>query len=241
MNKDFQDYIDGIVDSIGVVGKKRKRIKEDLYASLIEKQQITGENDPYILLGDPEEIAEEFRENLEVRQNTRNCWWYGRRYKYGYEYVSKAKIFGIPLVHVNTKPLGIAKGIFSFGSVAIGLVSLGGVSIGVLSFGGISLAILMAIGGAAFSGMLSIGGFSVAYVASLGGAAIAKHIALGGYARADIAIGGVAKGIVAIFNQHGTGEYMFKMPVNSNEVITAIKQVYPNIGKLLLEFIRNFL
>lgn len=235
MNKDFQRYIDEILDSIGVVGKKKRRIGEDLYAALMEKQEMTGESDPYILLGAPKEVAKEFRENLGVRYNKRYRW--GR----GYEYVSKRKVFGIPLVHVNTKGFGVAKGIFSYGTIAVGLVSFGGISIGALSFGAISLAAFIALGGLAFSGMFSIGGASIAYIASLGGAAIAKNIAIGGYASADIAIGGMAKGIVAVFNQSGNGKYMFSMPVNPEEVITSIKQVYPKIGKTLLELIRNFL
>lgn len=233
MDRDFQDYIDIIVDSIGVNGKKRKQIRDDLYASLMEKQDATGENDPYVLLGDPEEIAEEFRENLEINNAPRGtcnhrC---GYGYGYEYEYISKRKLLGIPLVHVNTKPFGIAKGIFSFGSI----------SIGVFSFGALSLALLIAFGGAALSGMLSFGGLAISYMASLGGAAIAKYIAFGGYASGDIAIGGITKGIVAVFNQHGTGQYMFKNPVNPDEVITAIKQVYPNIEGFLLDLIRNFI
>ncbi|SHI96844.1 hypothetical protein SAMN05444401_1935 [Clostridium amylolyticum] len=241
MNKDFQIYIEEILDSIGVNGKKRKLIREDLYVSLMEKQEITGESDPYILLGDPEEIAEEFRENLEISHNPR--YFLGNRHGYrrGHEYVSKVKVFGIPLVHVNTKPLGIAKGIFACGSIAVGLFSFGIISIGAIGFGAISLAIAMAIGGVAFSGLLSLGGVAVSYAISLGGAAIAKYIAIGGYARADIAIGEVAKGIVAVFNQNGTGQYIFKNPVDPDEVISAIKQVHPSIGKSLLEFIRFFL
>lgn len=241
MGREFQDYIDRVLYSIGVGGRKEKQIREDLYVSLMEKQQITGESDPYILLGNTEDVAEEFRENLEISHNPR--YFLGNRHGYrrGYEYVSKVKVFGIPLVHVNTKPLGIAKGIFACGSIAVGLVSFGVISIGAIGFGAVSLAIAMAIGGVAFSGLLSLGGVAASYAISLGGAAIAKYIAIGGYARADIAIGGVVKGIVAVFNQHGTGQYMFNAPVNPDEVISAIKQVHPSIGKSLLEFIRFFL
>lgn len=241
MDKEFYDYIDEVVERIGVIGKRRKRIREDLYASLMEKQQVTGNNNPYVLLGNPEEVAEEFKENLEIRHNSRYCLGYRYGNKNGYEYVSKVKIFGIPLVHINTKPLGIAKGIFSFGNVAIGVVSFGVISIGALSFGALSLALVMALGGIAFSGMLSIGGVSISYISSIGGASIAKYFAIGGYARADIAIGGVAKGIVAVFNQHGTGQYIFSIPVNPDDVVAAIKQVYPKIGKTFLNIIRNIL
>ncbi len=112
--------------------------------------------------------------------------------------MSKTKVFGIPLVHVNNKPMGVAKGIFSLGSIAIGIFSFGGISIGVFSFGSVSLAIL-------------------------------------------IAFGGVAKGIIAVFNQDGTGQYMFKSPVNPDEVLAAIKQVYPRIERKVLNFIKIFL
>lgn len=237
MSREFYDYIDRIVNSIGVSGKKERQIREDLYASLLEKQQITGESNPYILLGDPEELAADFRENLDIKNNTR----YSFRYGYGYEYVSRVKIFGLPLVHVNTKPLGVSKGVFSFGSIAIGVFSLGGISIGAVSLGGLSLGLLAALGGAALSGLLSLGGVAISYGLSIGGLSIAKYIAFGGYARADIAIGGVAKGIVSVFNESGTGQYRFKAPVNVDEVVNVIKQVHPNMGRGLLNLIRNLL
>lgn len=239
MGREFQDYIDRVLYSIGVGGRKEKQIREDLYASLMEKQQITGESDPYILLGNPEDVAEEFRENLEIKPSARYCYRYNCGYRY--EYVSKIKVFGLPLVHINTKPFGIAKGIFSIGNIAIGIVSLGGVSIGVLSLGGLALGILVALGGGALSGLLSIGGITISYAASMGGIAIAKYIAVGGIARADIAIGGVAKGIVAVFNQQGTGRYMFKTPVSGDEVTAAIKMAFPKIGRGLLNILRIFL
>jgi hypothetical protein len=68
-----------------------------------------------------------------------------------------------------------------------------------------------------------------------------NFFACGGYARADIVVGGVANGIVAVFNQYGTGKYMFSTPTNVDEVTNAIRKVYPNIGTWLLSFIRNFL
>lgn len=237
MNEEFQDYINRIVEKIGVNGKKEKQIREDLYESLMEKQEITGESSPNSLLGKPEEIAKEFRENLNIKPHTRN---YGI-YIYGFEYTSKVKIFGIPLVHVNGNPLGVAKGIFSFGSIAIGVFSFGGVAIGAISLGGFALGIIAALGGGAISGGISIGGLAISYGISIGGLAIANFLAYGGYARANIAIGGVTNGIVSIFNQHGTGKYIFKTPVDVDKVTIAIRKVYPNIGNSLLNFINDFL
>lgn len=240
MNREFQEYISKIVGLIGVNGKKRKQISEDLYAALEEKQEETGESNPYVLMGKAEEVAEEFRENLEINNTTgENKFFY--KYRYGFEYVSKIKVFGVPLVHINAKPLGIAKGIFSYGTVAIGVFSFGAVGIGIFSFGAIGLGLILAAGGAAVSGLASFGGVAAAYGLSCGGAAVAKVIAVGGYAKADIAIGGYADGIVAVFNQHGIGQYMFKMPADKNQVIMAVKRVYPNIAKIFLDALRFFI
>lgn len=235
MNKEFESYINKVAEKICIYGKKEKQIREDLYNSLIERQQATGENDPNILLGNPDEVAEEFRENLSISNIS------SKRNKYGYEYVSKTKIFGIPLVHINTKPFGTAKGIIAFGGVSIGVFSFGAISIGIVCFGAISIGILAAFGGAALSGLLSAGGAAISYAVSFGGAAIAKHVAVGGYAKANIAIGGVAKGIVAVFNQYGRGKYMFKLPANTDQILNSIKKVYPNTSQWILNLIKNFL
>lgn len=237
MNKSFENYIDKVIYNIGVTGKKAKQIKEDLYISLLEKQKATGENDPYILLGDPEEIAGEFRENLGLKDHTISI---GFNKKH-LNYISKTKIFGLPLVHVSTNPFKVAKGVFSFGVVSTGIFSFGVVSFGILSFGVLSIGLIIALGAISISALLANGGIALAYGMSLGGVAIAKHIALGGYARADIAIGGVTHGIISIFNQNGTGTYLFKAPTNPDDVISCIKQVYPNINEITLKFIKLFI
>lgn len=237
MSSEFNDYIDKVIGSIGVTGKREKQIREDLISALIEKQESIGESDPYSLLGNPEDVAEEFRENLELK--SRGVHYNGVRYPF--EYISKTKVFGIPLVHVNTNPFGVAKGVFAAGITSIGVFSFGAISIGVLSFGAIALGILVAMGGVALSGILSMGGAAISYTASLGGLAIAKYISIGGYASADISIGGVCNGIVAVFNQHGTGQYMFKAPANPDEVVVAIKKVKPHMWKWVIELIKNLL
>lgn len=50
----------------------------------------------------------------------------------GYEYISKIKISGLPLVHINIglgREIRIAKGIIAVGNVAKGIVALGGVAL----------------------------------------------------------------------------------------------------------------
>lgn len=237
MNKSFEDYINKVITNIGITGKKSRQIKEDLYVSLLEKQKETGENDPYMLLGDHQEIADDFRENLGIKDDMITI----RLNKRSLEYVSKTKILGIPLVHASANPCKVAKGIFSFGLVSTGIFSFGALSFGVFSFGGLALGLLTAIGGISLSSLLSIGGIAVAYKIAIGGLAIAKQIAVGGYSRGDIAIGGVAHGIVSVFKQNGTGKYLFNYPANPDEVINSIKQVYPKMGDTLLKIIKSFL
>ena len=124
-----------------------------------------------------------------------------------WEYRSRAKLFGLPLVHCRSGKLPgqkklqpaigwiacgeIAYGVLlANGGVAVGGISFGGVSVGIFSFGGFSLG-LLAFGGIAFGG-IAMGGAAIGMIAS-GGFAIAWHAATGGLALAhDIAIGGGA-------------------------------------------------
>ncbi|HZN62108.1 MAG TPA: serine/threonine-protein kinase, partial [Planctomycetota bacterium] len=106
-----------------------------------------------------------------------------RRVVRGYEYKSRATLFGWPLVHivqgydasgkvVPAKGIiaigGHAIGAIAIGGTAIGIVPIGGLSIGFFSLGGLALGLLawggLAIGGAAF------GGGAIGYVATGGGA-----------------------------------------------------------------------
>lgn len=115
-----------------------------------------------------------------------------------YEYKSKLKVFGIPLVHINMGyGLRVAKGIIAIGNVSIGVISIGGVALGGLSFGGVALGLLAALGGVAIGGF-AFGGLAIGILAvggaafglySLGGLAVAKNIAVGGYASGHTAIG----------------------------------------------------
>lgn len=121
-----------------------------------------------------------------------------------WEYRSRAKLFGIPLVHCKGGKLPgqkmkpavgwiafgeVAYGIlYASGGFAVGTISIGGASIGILSFGGFGLGLLafggMAIGGVAVGGaaigLIASGGFAVGWHAALGGAALAREFALGG-------------------------------------------------------------
>lgn len=235
MNKEFEIYTNKVIKLIGIRGRKAEEIREDIYSSLLEKQQSTGENNPYKLMGAPEDTAKDFRDNMDIKPTI-----YDNNFYYGYEYISKTTLFGLPLVHINFKRFGVAKGIIAIGNIALGALACGGVSIGILSFGGFAIGLLFGLGGAALSALASFGGFAVSGVISFGGFALAKYFAFGGFASADIAIGGIAKGIIAIYNQKGTGQYLFESPANIASITEAVKTLHPNIGKTLLSLIKYF-
>ena len=134
-----------------------------------------------------------------------------------WEYRSRAKFLGLPLVHVRSGQLpgkkrrpavgwiavgdcaygvlfaagGFAVGGISMGGASIGLVSMGGAAVGGLAFGGFALG-GVAIGGAAI-GLLAAGGFATGWFWANGGLAVAHEFALGGQALArhanDLAAG----------------------------------------------------
>jgi len=128
-----------------------------------------------------------------------------------FEYRSRAKLFGLPLVHwrsfgkvrrpgekIQTAIGWIACGeraygiLYASGGIAVGGISTGGLSIGLFAFGGLSIG-LLAFGGFAI-GAVALGGGAIGWVAS-GGMALGWHAAMGGMVAAhNLACGGAALG-----------------------------------------------
>lgn len=232
----FMSYTNKVVDRIGCDRKTSKKIREDLLDTLIMKSSETGEDDPYILMGDVDEVAEEFRESLNIKENCYNFSLYGRRMHY--EYKSKINILGMPLVHV-VNGRGIAKGIFAVGPIAIGMFALGILPIGIISFGVIAIGLLGSLGATALSPIFSLGGIAVSYYLSFGGIAIAKNFAFGGLAIADVAIGGVVKAIVGVYKQEGSGTFVYPYYYNNiSEIMDRIKSLHPSMSDTLSEVIK---
>lgn len=164
-----------------------------------------------------------------------------------YEYISKKKLFGLPLVHIHFGLGGYhAKGIIAIGNIATGVVSIGFVSLGLISFGIVaiglftlavlSLGLLMALGSIAIGslaiggvaiGLLSLGGLSIGMY-SIGGCAIAQNIAYGGYAQAKIAIGDVCKGKYT-FHTTGTIQNFIQ-----EELRQAIHSEFPTLWNFIV-------
>lgn len=162
------------------------------------------------------------------------------KYKYHYEFISKKKIFGVPLVHINFG-LGLykAKGIIAIGNISIGLISIGLLSLGLLTLGTLALGVLslgcislgiISLGAIAF-GILSIGAVSVGLF-SIGALSVGKYIAFGDHAYGDIAIGKTyAKGNI----YYSTGSY------NRDFVLNLIDMHVPKIWKIFVNIIKLFI
>ena len=112
----------------------------------------------------------------------------------GFEYKSKASVFGLPLVHVKfgggngkVRLRDAAWGIIAVGNLALGVVSVGIFSAGVLSFGVLSLGLLFSLGvislGAMAVGVVAMGivtgGISSVGIYATGVAAAGKEVATG--------------------------------------------------------------
>ncbi len=105
---------------------------------------------------------------------------------YGYEFKSKKRLFGLPLIHIahgldpkTGAPL-VARGIIAIGDVALGFLALGGIAVGIIALGGIGLGLLV-FGGIAM-GIIAVGGVALAIYLAVGGVAISAYYAIGGMA-----------------------------------------------------------
>lgn len=160
------------------------------------------------------------------------------RYMKGYQYTSKTKIFGFPLVSINLSrrmgKQGVAKGIIAIGNVAIGVISFGLVSVGVVSIGciGIGLAAL----GAMAAGVVSFGAVAIGIFA-FGSVAIGVYA--GGVAvyGSQIAVGVVAKGHTAIGESaHGINELQYYKGIPEAIIRDFIQQHHPKLWEPIREF-----
>ena len=122
------------------------------------------------------------------------------RYAIGYEYRSRTKLFGLPLVHVahgvdpTTGKARVARGIVAIGAHARGILAMGGDAIGVFAFGGAAIGVF-ALGGFGI-GLFSLSGVSIGLILASGGMAVGT-MALGGLAVGYYALGGTGFGVHA--------------------------------------------
>jgi hypothetical protein len=116
---------------------------------------------------------------------------------YCFEYISKKKLFGLPLVHIvlgpaldpATSKIRVAKGIIAIGGIATGFFAIGGLAFGIIAFGGVALG-LAVLGGVGIGLLFAAGGLAVGFIA-IGGCAVGYY-AIGGGAFGVHALGGNA-------------------------------------------------
>ena len=119
------------------------------------------------------------------------------RRAFGFEYRSRAELFGLPLLHITSGPdpttgrTRVARGIVAIGDIARGVIAFGGVAYGVFACGGFAVGVL-AIGGCGI-GVFCLSGLALALVFACGGLALAP-IAFGGLPIGYIAVGGLPLG-----------------------------------------------
>lgn len=157
------------------------------------------------------------------------------RYMKGYQFTSKTKIGGIPLVSIrfsrNLGKDGVAKGIIAMGNVAVGVLSFGAVSVGVVSLGALTAGLIaigaLAVGGLAW-GALSVGivafGSCAIGVYSIGAAAYGTEIAVGAAAGGKTVIGDSVSGINCLKWYDG---------ISTKEIETFLVKYHPKLWEPL--------
>lgn len=242
--KRISQYIRIALSTISSDRESKERIRREMNYDIQNKVFDSGKGDPFEVLGDPAAYAREFieeRKSTYTKVRTRFSRTYGIRGHAGYEYISKSTVAGLPIIHINTRPFGVAKGFIAIGNVAVGVLAIGGVSIGLLSFGGVALSLLLSLGGlsaslfSAFGGLaialyLAGGGLAVSYDFAVGGAAIARNYSIGGFSSARVAIGGEARGVIAIYGHSGVGDYLLRLPRTADQIIDFVISKGEEIG-----------
>ncbi len=140
----------------------------------------------------------------------------------GYEYKSKARILGIPLVHVasgidpQTGRLLVARGIIAVGNVSFGVLSIGGIAFGVVSLGGLAF------------GVLALAGVAAAIYAAVGGVALGGYYAFGGLAVAGyVAVGGMAVSWNYAFGGFAIGKYPYGSNYQDPQALEFLRRMFP--------------
>ena len=172
------------------------------------------------LLFGTEHVATEVAQNTAENDGKGVTWGVIRHEgKREFEYISKRRALGLPLVHVHFG-LGVcrAHGIIALGNFASGFISAGFFAAGFLSAGifAVGLFVLgnfilgcLAFGSVA-AGILAFGGITVG-VFSFGAVAVG-NFAIGGLAVGRVALGDVSYGWLSVGITSANGTHTFLMP-----------------------------
>ncbi len=163
--KRISQYIRIALSTISADRESKEKIRREMNYDIQNKVFDSGKENPFEVLGDPSAYAREFieeRKSTYTQVHTRLSRTYGIGGHAGYEFISKSTVLGLPFIHINTRPFGVAKGFIAIGNVAVGVLAIGGVSIGLFSLGGVALSLLLSLGGASASLFSAFGGLAIA-------------------------------------------------------------------------------
>ncbi|MCI9120056.1 MAG: helix-turn-helix transcriptional regulator [Oscillibacter sp.] len=168
------------------------------------------------------------------------------RYFRAWEWNSKTKVFGLPLVSVcfcvyphMMRCRKKAKGIIAIGNIAVGVVALGALSVGIFSMGAFSLG-AFALGALAFGltavgpvaiGLLAFGPVAIGLWYAGGVAALGGNIAVGVAAVGETAVGCDAAGQQVLLCGDG---------LTQTEVEAFLSAHHPRLWKPLLHLLSLF-
>lgn len=206
---------------------------------LIKLSKLYGCSTDYLLM--PDGSKRDDAQAAQTRQGKLNLFSLSLSSVY-FEYVSKTKVGGVPLVHINWGmgrtakgiiAIGLrAKGVLAIGIFSMGIISLGVFALGIFAFAAFALALAsfgavsvgLFVGGAVAVGFASFGAVAIGCFAN-GALAVGQFVAVG-----DVAYGGIA---LAKTTAHGS-VYSFtaadgKLENFLTEINAAIENTVPQI------------
>ena len=167
--------------------------------------------------------------------------------KYCFEYVSRRRFLGLPLLHVHFGAgLCRAHGVFAFGNFASGFVSAGFFSAGFFSVGLFAVGLLalgnfvmgcLALGSIA-AGILAFGAVTIGMIAY--GAVAIGNVAIGAMAIGQYAVGDWAQGFLAVARTTANGTHVFYVPEMIGELTAFAEELPKWASRLVLRAASSF-
>lgn len=226
MNK--RNYIRQVLSHIECSYAYRKRIKEDLLLT-IENRLEGSDQDIVSVLGRPENYAMEIIDDQNLRPAR------------GFEYISERTFLGLPLIHINTKRMGTAKGIIAIGLKSMGFVSLGIFSLGFISFGVVALGLVFAFGSIALSLLTSFGALAASLYLSFGAISV-SNVAIGALSFGNsLALGDIAYGDLALYKTRGVGDITLQIHEEFNQIRPLLEERLSSSSliDIIMAFVRS--
>ena len=215
MEKKIKKYVKEVMQYLDLDYKTKNRYKEDLITQINER--ASQEHLDLVLndLGNPKELARQYMDDGG----------YEKQKYFRFEYKSKMKLLGLPLIHICMSERGIrgniAKGIIAIAPFSFGVVSIGAFSVGLLAFGAICLG-LFSFGSIAFGLLLAYGAIAV-------GLGAVGAVAIGYLARGAVAVGHTVIGIETAGVNVLEGEN-----ITNKEVFDFIQTHHPNLKEWII-------